>query len=359
MRFGIWSNGFRPHTVAERTYEEDLREIVLAEELGFEDAWISEHHPEPLYEGAVDVLPLPELLMCKAAALTSRIRFGAAVKVINLTHPVDIALQAATADHVIGGGRYIFGFGSGFPNRQFTDERGLGYDDRHERTLESLELILRCWRETEPFDWEGRFWSGTDIVVLPKPLQQPHMPIATATLTPDSVAMAGARGYMLLSAGAPAQIRRLADIYALAASGAGLERPLENIVVSASIYVSDSPEQAVAELREGAEYEMTFQRERGLLKMLAGAIGAGDTVTFDELVEHGQFIVGDPDTVAGRLEQLWEESGGFGTLLYRCGKSWAPPDRIHESMRRFAAEVVPRLAPLTAERVPDERSIAR
>jgi hypothetical protein len=68
MEFGIFSNGFRPHTTASQTYEEDLAEIVLADQLGYRDAYISEHHGEPVYIGKVDTLPVPELLMCKAAA---------------------------------------------------------------------------------------------------------------------------------------------------------------------------------------------------------------------------------------------------------------------------------------------------
>src|SRR3954463_11727412 len=115
MEFGIFSNGFRPHTSASQTYAEDLNEIVLADRLGFELAFISEHHGEPVYIDKVDTLPVPELLMCKAAGLTRQIRMGAAVKVIHLHPPVDVAIQAAVTDHVIGGNRFIFGFGSGFP----------------------------------------------------------------------------------------------------------------------------------------------------------------------------------------------------------------------------------------------------
>src|SRR4051812_39346045 len=129
MEFGIFSNGFRPHTSAAQTYQEDLAEIVLADRLGFRDAYISEHHGEPV----------PELLMCKAAALTTQIRMGAAVKLIHLAHPVDTAIQAAVTDHVIGGGRFIFGFGSGFPNPLFAHERGLSHEDRHPRLRESLD----------------------------------------------------------------------------------------------------------------------------------------------------------------------------------------------------------------------------
>ena len=112
MEFGIFSNGFRPHTSAAQTYDEDLYEIVLADQLGFRDAYISEHHGEPVYIDKVDTLPVPELLMCKAAGLTKQIRMGAAVKLIHLAHPVDTAIQAAVTDHVIGAGRFIFGFGS-------------------------------------------------------------------------------------------------------------------------------------------------------------------------------------------------------------------------------------------------------
>ena len=53
MHFGIFSNGFRPHTTAAQTYEEDIREIVLADKLGFRDAYISEHRGEPPYVNRV------------------------------------------------------------------------------------------------------------------------------------------------------------------------------------------------------------------------------------------------------------------------------------------------------------------
>ena len=130
MEFGIFSNGFRPHTSAAQTYEEDIYEIVLADKLGFRDAYISEHHGEPPYIGTVDTIPAPELMMCKAAALTERIRMGVAVKLVHLHHPLDVAIQAAVTDHLLGG-RYIFGFGSGFPLPLFSEERGLTYEDRH------------------------------------------------------------------------------------------------------------------------------------------------------------------------------------------------------------------------------------
>ena len=234
MEFGIFSNGFRPHTTAAQTYEEDLAEIIHADKLGFKYAYISEHHGEPVYIDKVDTLPVPELLMCKAAALTKQIRMGAAVKLIHLAHPVDTAIQAAVTDHVVGGGRFIFGFGSGFPNPLFAGERGLSHADRHARMQESLDLILKCWVAPEPFDWNGKYWQGKSIVATPRPLVLPHMPMATATDTEATIDLAGARGYTLLRAQLePAgSIRQKADRYARAAKAAGRKAPLGNVTVA-------------------------------------------------------------------------------------------------------------------------------
>jgi limonene 1,2-monooxygenase len=292
MEFGIFSNGFRPHTSASQTYEEDLNEIVLADRLGFRDAYISEHHGEPVYINKVDTLPIPELLMCKVAGLTKQIRMGAAVKLIHLAHPVDTAIQAAVTDHVVGGGRFIFGFGSGFPNPLFANERGLSHEDRHPRLRESLDLILKCWAAEEPFDWNGKYWQGKNIVATPRPLHAPHMPMATATDTEAMVELAGSRGYTLLAAQLePASfIRRKADRYARAAKAAGRSSPLKNIAVARYVYLADSPREAMEDLRSAITYELGFQIKRGLIRMLKSNYNwqfTGDDVSFDQLAEVG------------------------------------------------------------------------
>jgi alkanesulfonate monooxygenase SsuD/methylene tetrahydromethanopterin reductase-like flavin-dependent oxidoreductase (luciferase family) len=121
MEFGLFSNGFRPHTSAAQSYQDDIDEIVLADQLGFRDVYISEHHGEPPYINRVDTIPAPELMMCKLAALTKNIRMGSAVKLFHLHHPLDVAVQAAIIENLVGKGRFIFGFGSGFPHPQFAE----------------------------------------------------------------------------------------------------------------------------------------------------------------------------------------------------------------------------------------------
>lgn len=357
MKFGIFSNGFRPHTTARETYEEDIREIVLADELGFEVAFISEHHGEPPYVNRVDTIPAPEMMMVKAAALTRTIKMGAAVKLIHLHHPLDVAVQAAVADHLIGDGRFIFGFGSGFPRPLFCEERGLTYDDRHARLRESLDFILKCWAEDEAFDWDGEFWKAKGTIALPKPLAKPHMPMAIATESENMVKFAGERGYMLLSAflEPPEMLRPKGDIYAEAARAAGHADPRSNITASRIVYIADNRQQAMDEMREAVTYEVSVQAERGFLKMLKGVYGLdvpNDRNAVDALVEGGLYVVGDPDDVAAQISDFWEASGGFGTFLTVCGKSWATAEKRSRSMRRFMEEVAPQLTHLDTAAAP-------
>jgi alkanesulfonate monooxygenase SsuD/methylene tetrahydromethanopterin reductase-like flavin-dependent oxidoreductase (luciferase family) len=358
MEFGIFSNGFRPHTTAAQTYDEDLYEIVLADQLGFRDAYISEHHGEPVYIDQVDTLPVPELLMCKAAGLTKQIRMGAAVKLIHLAHPVDTAIQAAVTDHVIGGDRFIFGFGSGFPNPLFAGERGLSHEDRHPRLRESLDFILKCWSSEQPFDWDGKYWKGKTVVATPRPLRKPHMPMATATDTPDMIDLAGARGYTLLSAQLePAPfLRKKADRYLRAATAAGQPAPLRKIAAARYIYLADSRREAMDDLRPAITYELGFQTSRGLIRILKSNYGwkfENDTASFDELAEAGVYYIGNPDEVARQLNDFYDAAGGFGTLLLVTGKDWATREKRTRSLKLFMDHVAPKLRHLDPVRAPD------
>ena len=351
MEFGIFSNGFRPHSTAAETYEEDLQEIILADKLGFRDAYISEHHGEPPYVGRVDTIPAPELLMCKAAGLTKQIRMGAAVKLLHLHHPLDVAIQAAVIEHLVGAGRFIFGFGSGFPSPLFSEERGLTFPDRHARLAESLEFVMKCWTSDEVFDWDGSHWKGKDVVALPKPLSTPHMPMATATDTETFIKMSAERGYILLSAHIEKadRLRPKADRYVGYAKAAGITNARRNITASRVVYVSDSHEEALEDLRTAVTFETSVQAERGFLAVLKNMFDVeipNDENAIEALVEAGFYLLGDPDDVAAQIREFHRVSGGFGTFLIVTGKDWATREKRTNSMTRFMKEVAPQLRDL-------------
>lgn len=342
MEFGLFSNGFRPHTSAAATYDEDIHEIVLADQLGFRDAYISEHHGEPPYINAVDTIPIPEMMMCKAAALTRNIRMGAAIQLIHLYHPLDVALRAAITSHMLNG-RYIFGFGSGFPSPLFAMERGLTYEDRHERMRESLEFVQKAWTTDEIFDWDGKHWKGKSVVALPKPLGK--MPMATATDSDDMIAMAGKSGWTLLTAfiEPPNRVKDKAAKY-VAAGGTR-----QNLVASRVVYVAESRKQALEEMRAAVTYEISVQAQRGfldVLKRLHGVIVPNNEKAIDALAEAELYILGDPDSVAATIKRYYDYVGGFGTFLMVAGKNWATRAHRERSMRLFAEKVVPRLRQL-------------
>ncbi len=348
MEFGIWSNGFRRRTSPAQTFQMDLEEIILADQLGFRDAYISEHHSEPIYIGKVDTLPVPELLMCKAAALTKKIRFGAAIKVAHLQHPVDVAIQAATTDNVIGDGRFIFGFGSGFPSPIFAEERGMSFKDRHERLMESLELIRKIWAEKNPFDWNGKYWQGKSIVPEPHPFNGKDIPMATATDQPEMIKLAGENGWTLLSAflEPPHMLRTKAEKYCAAADAVGRKNPRENISVSRLIYIAGSKEEAMDDMREEISFELGFQINRGLVNFARNVYKLpleGDTITIEDMVKHRLYTVGTAEQVTEELVDAWEQSGGFGTTLMLIGKSWSTPEKRERSMRAFMEKVAPKL----------------
>ncbi len=299
---------------------------------------------------------------------------GAAVKLIHLHHPVDVAINAAVTDHLLGEGRFIFGFGTGFASPLFSNERGLSFEDRQARMMECLEMVRRCWSEHEPFDLDGRFWQGRGIVALPKPVDHAAMPIAVASSAEPMIQLAAERGYILLSSfvESAAAIRRKGEIYTAHAREAGRPDPLECMTVARAIYVADSREAAIEDLREAVAFEVGIQAKRGFLAHLKKTFGLDvpdDETAIDHLVGAGIYIVGDADHVTKEIlafqariglpvaglqvlcganerthradRDVVAASGGFGTLLLVVGKDWASREKRFRSMRLFMELVAP------------------
>lgn len=350
MQFGIFSNGLRRNRVAADTYEEDLYEVQVADEVGFGEAWISEH----VGGWRPDSQPAPELFICQAAALTRQIRLGPAVRLLPLYHPLNVAIQAAVCDHLTRG-RYLFGFGSGVPFFGNMEARGLTNDDRHGMVLEALDYILTGWTADGPFDWEGPHWPGRNIRVTPRPYQQPHMPLAVATAQDDLVAIAGARGFQLLIGqyAGPAQIDAAARKYTAAAVEAGRPADRGPVTVARHVHVADSVEQAKEQWREGVSLDLEDWKRHlpNHFRYYLPPSGRVEDVHFDQLVEAGAWIAGDPDTVYTRLKDLYDTCGGFGRLLVVMGKDWCTREQRARSLRLFAEHVAPRLAALQASNV--------
>jgi alkanesulfonate monooxygenase SsuD/methylene tetrahydromethanopterin reductase-like flavin-dependent oxidoreductase (luciferase family) len=342
MKFGLFSNGQRRNALARDSYEEDLQEIILADQLGIEEAWISEHGVFVSYH-APDQLPTADPFICKAAALTKRIKMGPGIRALPYFHPLQVATDAAVCDHLTGG-RYMAGFGLGIGDGG--NLRGKLPAPQRVMMREAIDIILKAWSEPKPFDWNGEVWQGKNWTIIPKPLTKPRMEVGIACARTDTtLEMAAEKGfYPLMSWTNPAdQIEGMIKIYLEKLNP--VDPPTRSrIRVSRYIYVADSVEQAKRDLRNADLVPIRSGRRLDIHIPLGGTI---EDVTVDRLIDRELLFCGEPDRIYRQIKGFYDKVGGFGTLLLVVGKDWGSTEQRAESMRRFMTEVAPRLAPFT------------
>lgn len=165
-----------------------------AEARGFESLWLPEHTHIPVPEDGGDVvqdptggvLPVeyrhmsdPFVGLAAAAAVTTTLKLGTAICLINQHHPIVLAKQVSTLDR-ISRGRFVFGVGAGW-NKVEMAHHGVEFDDRWPQLRERIEALRTLWREERP-GFDGRFVKFAPSFQYPKPVQQPHPPIVLGTL---------------------------------------------------------------------------------------------------------------------------------------------------------------------------------
>jgi alkanesulfonate monooxygenase SsuD/methylene tetrahydromethanopterin reductase-like flavin-dependent oxidoreductase (luciferase family) len=222
-----------------------FEQIVEVEKLGFDHAWVTEHH----FGGYGGTLPHPPTFLSAVAQRTSRIRLGVAVAVLPLHRPIDLAEQYAMAD-VVSNGRIDFAIGKGsapVEYRKFGADQG----EATARFHESAEVIRQAWSD-QPINFRGAFYHYENVNILPKPVQRPHPPIwVGATRTEETFRWAGEQGYDLMtvpfvhpSTGA---LRDLVKIYRDALARSGNDFVGRQVLGKFHIYVSDSFERGMRE----------------------------------------------------------------------------------------------------------------
>lgn len=343
MEFGLFSNGERGNVVARTTYDEDLEEIIFADELGLSEAWISEHGTFLSWEKP-DTLPCADLFICKAAALTTNIRMGPGIRPLPFFHPVQVATDVAVCDHLTGG-RYLAGFGLGIGTGN--GQRGELPGDRRVMMNEAIDLILKCWTAPEPFDWDGEIWQGRNWHILPQPLTRPRPEVGIAcSRTEGTLELAARKGFLPLLSWTPstAQVKQMLDIY-LAAENGDLPPDRDRARVARVVFVAESDEAARKAL---AGVELGSPVTSGRLDHFLPEGASRDDLTMTSLMELDDFFVGSPDTVYQGLRNFYDEVGGFGTLLLVAGRNWGTWAERQRSWTLFMEEVAPRLAALDA-----------
>ena len=341
-------------------HEWDLQVLRWLDELGYDEAWIGEHHTAPW-----EPHPAPDLLIAQALLQTKRIRLGPGGFLLPYHHPAELANRIAMLDH-ISNGRLNFGVAaSGLPSdwAMFQVDGMSGVN--REMTREALDIILRLWSDEPHFNFKGKFWNVEKPETMYgflkphiKPLQTPHPPIGVAGLSKnsDTLKLAGERGFLPMSLNLnPGYVSShwAAVEEGAARSGRTAQRAEWRMV--REVFVAETDAEAhklsVGNMmgRMMSQYFLPLLDNFGFKEFLKHSPEVPDSdVTVDYCAQHN-WLIGSPATVAEKLEKVYHDVGGFGVLLVFGFDYAGAPEAWHKSLHLLANEVLPRVAHLTPE----------
>ena len=338
MKFGVFMAPF--HRVGENptlALERDLELLQWLDTLGFDEAYIGEHH-----SAGWETIASPEMFMATAAERTRHIRLGTGVTSLPYHHPFMVANRMVLLDHLTRG-RVILGCG---PGALASDALMLGIKPERQRAMmeESLDAIVRLMSSTEPYTVKTDWFEMNDAVLQLRPYQDPIVPVAVASVeSPAGVTLAGKHGASVLSLSVPRDTIRktsLAELWSIAEETAaehGKKMHREDWGIVMGMHLAESKEQAFKDIREGSGNIVTEYFGETLGNPVPDV--PRDQIV-DYMVDHNQWIVGTPDDCIAGIERLQEISGGFGKFMIRV-EDWAPRDKIHRSYELLARYVMP------------------
>lgn len=327
-------------------HERVAEEIVEAERLGFDFAWIAEHHASDAY----GIMPDTLTYIAYLAPLTKRIRLGTGVVVLPLHNIMRLVENIALVD-ILTKGRLTIGIGSGYRKYEF-DAYGVDFDTRRDYVGEALPLMLKLFN-THQVDHKGTLLPNHQVTgeyaVFPRPIQQPHPPIWMGVSTEESIRRAARYGLGIATS-------TLTSVSELAQKTAFFREMCEqteepyrsnvghgNIDIARFVYVAETDKKAK---EESAEHIVRHVRS------FTGASTAGylgsvskksrevyNAASYDEL-NKDTIIHGSPDTVAERIADLQERTGATGLILHM--PPYYSPEQARNSNLLFAEAVIPR-----------------
>ncbi|GAB6987767.1 LLM class flavin-dependent oxidoreductase [Nocardioides pyridinolyticus] len=357
MRLGYFSMPLHPlgRTWAE-TLEEDRNAVILADQLGFHDAFIGEHLTDQ-HENITNSL----LFLATLISDTQQIKLATGTTNLSQQHPVLVAANSAMFDH-LSNGRFILGIS---PGALTSDAEALGIlaEDRNKMFAEAIDVILKIWELDAPYDIDlpdNRFKVTTastmdldfGVGILPKPLQQPRPEVVGTVVAPFSkgVIAMGQRDFHALSANflLPQWVKTHWPNYVQGKEAAGEVADPSDWRIARTVFVGDDPAVAEAYGRDDENSPYRFYYSQMLKKMRKlGRLELFKThreqpdeeVTLDHVLDK-LVITGTPQSVTEQILAFREEVGEFGELVY-AGLDWVDPTLARRSMELMAQKVMP------------------
>lgn len=305
-------------------YADVLDQIVLAEQLGFDQVWFTEHHfVEDGY------LPAWVPVAGAVAARTSRLRISTDIALLPFHHPIRLAEDVAVLD-ILSGGRMELGLGMGYAPHEFA---AFGVELRHRVSLmeEGIEVLRAAW-SGGPFTFHGKRWRFDDVRVTPGPVQPGGPPLWLAAMTAAGARRAARFDCHFLPQGERGETL---DVWRDELSAAGRDPSTRRVGIIRSWLVTDDPERDWRPIRDAERYRMSTYRR--FFEEAQVSFGLGGPGAIPQT-----WIVGDEDHVERELRAFIDAYGITDVVTWGI-----PPgldgSRLRESLERFATGVMPRL----------------
>jgi limonene 1,2-monooxygenase len=339
LRFGTFLAPFHPAgenpTLA---LQRDLELVEHLDRLGYDEAWIGEHH-----SAGTEIIASPEIFIAAAAERTKHIKLGTGVTSIAYHNPLWVAERMVLLDHLTRG-RAMLGCG---PGSLPTDSMMLGLNPTDTRELMEvdLDIIMRLLRG-ETVTEQTRTHNLINAKLHLRPYTQPCFDIAVAAVaSPTGPRMAGRHGVGLLSIGATLTKE---GFDALAHHWNVVQERAEHYGQTVSrrdwrlvglMHIAETREQAYAEVQYGIEtWFRYFQKTAAFPQM---AVEGGDAKEMIDFInEAGIGAIGTVEDARAQVQRLWDQSGGFGAMLL-LGHEWANPQATRRSWELIAQHVMP------------------
>jgi len=341
-----------------QTLREDREAIILADRLGFYDAFVGEHLTDTCENITNSTLFLATLIHD-----TKTIKLATGTTNLAQMHPVLIAVNAAMFDH-LAQGRFIMGVS---PGALTSDSEAIGIldQDRNKIFAEAIDVILAVWERDPPYDIDfpdNRFkvsFARTaalelGVGILAKPFQKPRPEIVGTVVAPFSpgVVLMGKRDFHPLSANflLAKHLKSHWTNYAKGRAEAGAKAEVADWRVARTIFVADDDNAAARYGREDANSPYRFYFEQMRAKMKRGnrlyvfkshKEQPDEEITHDFVMDHCVFH-GSVNKVVDQILAMREETGDFGELVY-AGMDWVDPALAKRSMQLMAEQVMPRV----------------
>lgn len=326
-----------------------LDSIALADQIGFGCAWLVEHHFTRGYSHSSK----PEILLGAAAQRTQRLRLGLGVIPAPYHHPIHTAERVAMLD-VLSEGRLEIGLGRGFSPQEYEVFR---VDMAHSRTLTQETLdILRLSFSRKPISYTGQQVQFKNLDILPHVVQQPHPPLWSAAVSPESFDWSARQGLGVLAGPFKPWFMTRADIQRYQKiwreSAPILVPPRVGMTLGILCLPDGQRAKQIAKPAFEWFYRALFQTVRPVLEkmypsyehfrelgrfrhLLARGIKADWLQTF------GMAFAGSPAECIEYLTKYREQ--GVTHLLLAIGAGAVPAEVARESMYCIAEEVMPAL----------------